>query len=87
MYLSSVAVNLFGTLVAVGSIIDPQRRFSKITTEVWNGHAWSIVAAINPGYSSYLKNIASIPGTSSYWAVGQYSPTESFDQTLIESYC
>jgi hypothetical protein len=54
--------------------------------EHWNGHAWQIIPAQNPGaVANALYGVTCIPGTHQLWAVGNYlQSSEENYQTLTE---
>jgi hypothetical protein len=83
-YLYNVSAISTEDVWAVGTGQDPQTGFWIGITEHWDGAAWNVVQAQNPGQNDELKGVY---GTSSddVWAVGWSKPfNSSYDGTLIE---
>jgi hypothetical protein len=56
--------------------------------EHWDGAAWTLVSTPNRGpLANHLYDVAHVPGTDSWWAVGMSLDVGVGERTLIESYC
>lgn len=61
---------------------------SATLTEHWNGTGWTIVASPNAiaGGDNQFNDVAAVPGTHRFWAVGYASDNTGHDQTLAEQW-
>jgi len=83
--LSSVSAGSSRDAWTVGSTFDPSSGNTELLAEHWNGTAWSISAAVDPGgVSAFLNGVVEITPTD-VWAVGSfYDPGTGHFHTLAE---
>jgi hypothetical protein len=75
-----------GTAWATGIYTQASGHTGQALTEHWNGHAWSIVPAANPGSAEDMLYSAAAVNDSEVWAVGTYSGPDGVFHPLIEQW-
>jgi len=73
-----------GTAWAVGIYTQSSGHTGRALAEHWNGHAWAIVPAADPGSRDDMLYGVSAVNDNDVWAVGTYSGQEGFFHPLVE---
>jgi Phosphoesterase family len=82
--LYSVAALPDGTAWATGIYTTASGHEGRALTEHWNGHAWTIVPAANPGSAEDILYGVTAVSDSDVWAVGSFASSSGFFHPLIE---
>ena len=87
-YLFAVSAISANDVWAVGNYYDPASGNELTLIEQWNGTSWNIVSSPNvASATNVLFSVATIPGSSNLWSVGNYQPSSGPVQTLTAFYC
>jgi hypothetical protein len=73
-----------GTAWATGIYTQASGHTGQALTEHWNGHAWAIVPAANPGSADDMLYSVTAVRDADVWAVGTYGGANGYFHPLIE---
>ncbi len=73
-----------GTAWATGIYTTANGHEGRALTEHWNGHAWTVVPAANPGSAEDILYSVTARSDSDVWAVGSYADSSGYFHPLVE---